>query len=728
MVSVSTEVLPRSHRPRRRWRRRIAFAALGSFLLVLLLVLIGYVRTEVPEPDDLAVAGATRILYSDGSELGRTGGQNRIPVTLDQVPNDVREAMLAAEDRGFYTEPGISPRGILRALFTNVRGGGEIQQGGSTITQQYAKNAFLSGDGTAERTYTRKVKEIFIALKMTREVPKEQILEDYLNTIYFGRGAYGVQVAANTYFGKPVEQLTTEEAAVLAATVRSPANYDPERSPERAKERWEYVLDGMVEEGWLDAGARGAMQYPAVQPASAAGKNNDLSGPKGHVIQAVMTELERELDERDQSELLQRGLEVTTTIRRAAQDAAVAAVQEVVGASEEEGALKGALVSIEPASGAVVAYYGGATGTGFDYAAQGTGRQPGSSFKPYTLAAALEEGIGLRSTYDGNSPKRFPGLTRPVENFGGDDYGRVSLLEATENSVNTAYFELGIDVGPAKVANLAHRAGITTPLGEPQPEAGISLGIYDIRVIDQASGYATFANEGIRVTPHMVDRVRRGDEELFQVAPKAERTIEEDVAADVTAALQRVVQSGTGTRARLGNRPVAGKTGTTSDNFDAWFAGYTPQLSTAVWIGTGRNETIEIPGVRQATGGTVSAGIWREYMAVAVDGMPVERFPKAANVGRAKGGSSSSTRDDDDTATSRPRTNRPRTSRPQTQAPQTQAPDVVETAPPPAEPDPVEPAPEPPPVAPPPPSTGGGGGNGNGGGSGGGDGTTDGTG
>jgi membrane peptidoglycan carboxypeptidase len=714
MVSVSTEQ-PRSHRVRRgrAWRRVVPAVLGGGLLLVLLAVLIAYWRTEVPEPDDLAVAGATRVLYSDGSELGRVGGQNRIPVTLDKVPTDAREAMLAAEDRGFYTEPGISPRGILRALFTNVRGGGEIQQGGSTITQQYAKNAFLSDGGTAARTYTRKVQEIFIALKMTREVPKEQILEDYLNTIYFGRGAYGIQVAANTYFGKPVEQLTTEEAAVLAATVRSPANYDPEADPERARERWDYVLDGMVEEGWLDAGARAAMQYPAVQPASAANKNNDLSGPKGHVIQAVMAELERELDERDQSELLQRGLEVTTTIRRPAQDAAVAAVQEVVGASEEEGALKGALVSIEPTSGAVVAYYGGATGTGFDYAAQGNGRQPGSSFKPYTLAAALEEGISLRSTYDGNSPKRFPGLTRPVENFGGDDYGRVSLLEATENSVNTAYFELGIDVGPAKVAELAHRAGITTPLGEPQPEAGISLGIYDVRVIDQASGYATFANEGVRVAPHMIDRVRQGDEDLFQVAPQAERAMEEDVAADVTSALQRVVTSGTGTRARLGSRPVAGKTGTTSDNYDAWFAGYTPQLSTVVWIGTGRNETIEIPGLRQATGGTVSAGIWRDYMAVAMDGMPVERFPRAANVGRAKGGSSSSS--DDDEQTTRPRTSRPRTRAPQTQEPvETDAPAPQQTSAPQQTAQPQEPV-ETQPEAPTQPTVPGGGGGGGGG-------------
>jgi membrane peptidoglycan carboxypeptidase len=683
------------------WKRLVLLAAGGGFLLVLLLATVAYARTDIPAPDEQTTAAVTRVLYSDGSEMGRVGEQNRIPVPIDKVPGDVREAVLAAEDRGFYTEPGISPRGIARALFTNVRGGGEIQQGGSTITQQYAKNAFLS----SERTYTRKVKEIFIALKMTRQQPKDQILENYLNTIFFGRGASGIEVAANTYFGKPVEQLTVAEGAVLAALIRSPANYDPERAPERARERWEFVLDGMVEQGWLDAGERGARTYPEVRPAADADKNNDLSGPKGHVITKVLDELTLELDERGLGGAQARGLDVTTTISRVAQDAAVAAVQEVVGPDGEEGSLQGALVAVDPRNGGVQAYYGGATGTGFDYASQGNGRQPGSSFKPFVLAAALDEGISLRSTFDGNSPKDFRGIPEPIRNFGDRDFGRIDLIKATEQSVNTAYFELGLEVGPKKVAEMAAAAGITTPLGtDGNPEGGISLGIYDVRVIDQAVAFGTFAANGQKATPHFINAVRSGDSELFTVDPELTEAVDEDVAADTTAALQRVVASGTGTAARLPGRPVAGKTGTTSENFDAWFVGYTPQLSTAVWIGTGRNETIEIPGVRQATGGSVSAGIWRDFAVDALEGQPVLQFPKAANVGTRKGGSA-----EDSTSSPRPRrTSQPPTGEPSSEVvdPQTSEPDEPDTPEPPA---PPPPSPQPPPPQPsfpnqPPPS------------------------
>ena len=681
------------HRHRSR-KRTVLLGALGGLLLVLLGGAIAYARTDIPQPDAETTAAVTRILYSDGSELGRVGGQNRILVPLDRVPGDVREAVLAAEDRGFYTEPGISPKGILRALFTNVRGGGDIQQGGSSITQQYAKNAFLS----SERTYTRKVKEIFIALKMTREKPKDEILEDYLNTIYFGRGAYGIEVAASTFFGKPADQLTVAEGAVLAATIRSPSNYDPEKEPERARDRWEYVLDGMVDEGWLEASERESIQYPVVRPAADADKNNDLAGPKGYVMKKALAELEVELAERGLEGAGSGGLEVTTTISRVAQDAAVAAVQEVVGDGSDEAALKGALVAVDPRTGAIAAYYGGGgTGTGFDYASQGEGRQPGSSFKPFVLAAALKEGISLRSTFDGNSGKRFPGVTEPVDNFGDRSFGRVDLMRATQNSVNTAYFELGLEVGPRKVAELASAAGITTDLGGENPEGGIALGTYDVKVIDQAVAYGAFANGGQRVTPILVQKVVQGEDELFTNETELTRVFDEEVAADTTAALQQVVQAGTGTRAKLaGGRPAAGKTGTTSNNYDAWFVGYTPQLSTAVWIGTGRNETIEIEGIRQVTGGVVSAGIWKAFTDAALEGQEELPFPRPANIGKRVGGSSS---DDDESPRPR-RSSRPRTSAP---APETQAPEPTESQAPP--PQPSQPPPPPPSQPPPPPQT-----------------------
>jgi membrane peptidoglycan carboxypeptidase len=683
-------VLP--ERPRRRRLKRVLLLGVpGAFLLLLLLAAVAYARTSVPEPDQLSVAGVTRVLYADGSEMGRVGGQNRIAVPIAQVPVPVRQAVLAAEDRGFYSEPGISPRGIARALFTNLRGGGDIQQGGSTITQQYAKNAYLS----SERTYSRKIKEIFIAVKMNQEKSKDQILADYLNTIYFGRGAYGIQVAANTYFGKPVDQLTAAEGAVLASSIRSPSAYDPEKHPDDAKQRWHYVVDGMVTKGWLTRAQADALAYPAVRPAADADKANDLSGPKGHVISKVMDEVESELQDRGQAALLARGVDVTTTVRRDAQDAAAAAVQKVVGtpAEGDPNALKGALVSVDPGTGAVIAYYGGSTGTGFDYASQGTGRQPGSSFKPYALATALGKGISLHSTFDGNSPKSFPGLAKPIVNFGGEDFGRVDLIKATEESINTAYFELGLKVGPKAVAATAKAAGITTPLGGDNPEAGIALGIYDVRVEDQAVGYAAFANGGQRVTPHFVASVASGGKELYRVQPKLERAFSPAVAADVTTALQAVVTSGTGTRARLaGGRPAAGKTGTTSDNFDVWFSGYTPQLSTAVWIGTGQNKKIVLSGVGEATGGVVAAGIWKSYTDTALKGAPVERFPAAANIGRALNGGTTST-----TAPTR-RPAAPRT----TQAPAPLAPTTAPTSapPPPQAPVTQPPATDPVPVPP----------------------------
>jgi len=644
-----------------RWKRVLLLGFLASVLSVFALVTVVYARTEIPEPNPDATATATRVLYSDSSEMGRVGTRNRIPVDLEQVPEHVQHAVLAAEDRRFYTEPGISPRGIARALLTNVRGGG-VAQGGSTITQQYAKNAFL----TSERTYTRKVKEVFIALKMSRTLEKDQILEDYLNTIYWGREASGISVAARTYFGTDdVSTLTVAQGAVLAATIRSPGNLDPTENPERARERWEYVLDGMVEQGWLSEQERAAQVYPDVLGPGEGPRNNDLSGPKGHVIAQVLEELERRGF--DETEVATGGLTVLTTIRRSAQDAAVAAVQEVTGPDPGRDDLQGALVSVKPGTGEVWAYYGGATGTGFDFADNdGAGRQPGSSFKPYVLATALEQGMSLNTRLDGNNDKEFPGIPRPVQNFGDASYGRVDLVEATQRSVNTAYFELGLEVGPAAVAELAHAAGIPddTPLANADGtvEGGIALGRYEVQVKDQAVGFATFANAGVPVEPFMVRQVSRGGEVVLDVSPTTRpRAFSEDTAADATYAMQQVVEQGTGVGADLeGGRQAAGKTGTSSDNKDAWFVGFTPQLSTAVWLGYADPRTITVDGV-EVTGGGFSSRIWKSYMDPALAGMEELDLPDPVYAGtRARLGN------DEPVQTSRP---------PRTQAPATTAPE-----------------------------------------------------
>jgi membrane peptidoglycan carboxypeptidase len=610
-------------------KRVLLFGVGGSLLGLVLLVGVGYALTDIPDVNESAAASATRILYDDGSELGRVGAENRVPVEIKDVPVHVQRAVLAAEDRGFYTEPGISPKGIARALLTNVRGGG-VQQGGSTITQQYAKNAFL----TSERTYTRKVKEAFIALKLTRSVEKDQILEDYLNTIYFGRQASGLEVASQTYFGVPAAQLTVAQGAVLASSIRSPASLDPSKHPEDAMARWENILDGMVEEGWLDPGERRSQVYPPVLgigegPGAA---NNDLSGPKGHVVTAVLEELS------DLGYPGDRGLVVTTTINKAAQDAAVAAVQKVTTDKPTPEDLQGALVSVRPGSGEVIAYYGGATGTGFDFADQGIGRQPGSSFKPYVMAAALEQGKSLKIRLDGNSPKSFPG-TAPINNFGGASFGQVDVVQATEKSINTAYFELGLLVGPQRVEEMAHAAGIPdrAPLAGPdgQTNGSIALGSYEVRVIDQAVGFATFANKGVPTEAFLVKKIQdAGGNDVYEAKPApGPAAFSEDVAADATFAMQAVVQNGTGRGARLeGNRPAAGKTGTSSDNKDAWFVGFTPQLSTSVWLGYAEPRTIRLDGV-EVTGGGFSTRIWKSFMDAALQGQPVLQFPQRADVG-----------------------------------------------------------------------------------------------
>ena len=615
--------------------KRVLLVVLGGgLLLAVLLFGVGYAATDVPDPNKIAVAQATVYLYDDGSEMGRSGASNRVIVPLTQVSDPVQKAVLAAEDRGFYSEPGISPKGIGRALLTNIKGGG-VSQGGSTITQQYAKNAFL----TQDRTFRRKIKEVFIALKISRSQSKEQILEDYLNTIYFGRGANGVETAARTYFGVGAKNLTVAQAAVLASSIRSPAAYDPSRHPRKARERWDYVLDGMVGSGWLSPQERARQKYPKVKGVDASTGVNDRSGPKGYVMDRVSDELEAH-------GITTGGLRVTTTLSKKAQTAAVDAVENAVPKAKGVKDPIAALVSVKPGDGAVVAYVGGRSGNGgTDYAGEDP-RQPGSSFKPYTLATALSKGTSLRSTVDGSSPQTFGGAS--VSNDEGDPpLGQVDLVTATRLSVNTAYYNLAQKVGPDEVAKTAHAAGIPDGVdlfdastGETKPTLGITLGVYPVHVIDQAVGYATFAAEGTAAVPYFVSKVvtQSDNKTIYRSSKETSEAFSPDVAADATYAMRQVVEDGTGTRAKLAGRPTAGKTGTTNDNKEAWFCGFTPQLATAVFVG--RPDHRSLKGVLGSSsgvyGGTVPAGIFKNYMEEALSGQPVEQFPERADIGKDK--------------------------------------------------------------------------------------------
>jgi membrane peptidoglycan carboxypeptidase len=615
----------------------------GAFVVLLFLLgVIGYLVTDIPKPSEQATNQASSIQYADGSALGRVGSQNRKLVPLSKVSEPAQKAVLAAEDRGFYSEPGISPRGIFRALVANLKGG-SVQQGGSTITQQYAKNAYL----TQQRTFSRKIKEFFISLKLAHKLSKNQILENYLNTIYFGRGASGIEVAAETYFNTTADKLTVAQGAVLAASIRSPASYDPSRHPELAKARWIYVVKGMVKQHWLTQSEADALTYPKVRApgdGGAGSTTNDRSGWKGYIIDQVEEELARNGFTEDR--LSRGGLVVQTTLRSQAQAAAVQSVTSAVPPvkdPKDRHSPQAALVSIAPGTGEVWAYYGGSIGEGgIDFASSDDPRAPGSSMKPYVLATALQEGKGLGTRYDGSSPQTICG--QPIHNDAGDPpLGQTDLVKGLALSVNTVYFRLACDVGPKKVADLAHAAGVTAPLtrdGTPggQTAAGIALGIYDVSVTDQATGYATFAAHGTHAETHFVKSVKLSNGgTVYQPKVSRDSAFGQDIAADATYAMQQVVQNGTGTRAQLSGRPVAGKTGTTQDNKDAWFCGFTPQLATAVWVG--RQDRTPLKGALGVSGGvyggTVPAAIFKAYMDPTLKDQPVLDFPPRANVGRS---------------------------------------------------------------------------------------------
>ena len=609
--------------------RATVFIGGFGFIAGAVLFALAYFTVDIPDPNAYVNSQSTIIQYSNGEEIGRVGTQNRQIIPLAKIPLNIRHAVLAAEDRGFYSNRAFSVTGIARAIFNNLKGGS--LQGGSTITQQYAKTAFL----TPSRTIQRKIKELVISIKLENQLSKDQIFENYLNTIYFGRGSYGVMTASQQYFNRNVDQLTNAQAAVIASILRSPGLYDPafkKGNEARLIARFEYVKTGMVDAGWLDEKDAAKMMFPTVAPRSTSGQ---LSGPKGHIIEAVQKELAKLGFSQEQ--LLVGGLVIKTTLDQKAQQSAVDAVNKFYPSKAPDNLHIG-LVAIRPGTGEIVALYGGR-----DYLARQLSDATqsialaGSTFKPFAIVAALEQGIPLTSMWNGDSPQVFDDAGKPYEvsNYGDEGWGQIDLLYATKHSINTVFVPLGIKVGPTAVVDVARRAGIPESIAM-MPTPSVVLGVASPHVIDVANAYATFAAQGIKSKPYLVAQVMGPNKGiLYEAKAETQEVFSKEVMADLTYALKGVVTGGTGAAALALGRPAAGKTGTSQSNASAWFSAYTPQLaaSVALFRDSASESLNGIGGLTSVTGGTFPARIWTAFMKGALKGQEIMDFPAPSNIG-----------------------------------------------------------------------------------------------
>ena len=604
--------------------RALRIAVLGTAASV---ALAGCSLAPIDLDEQRPLALRSTFRAADGTVLARFFEENRKLVDLDDVPQHLIDAVLAAEDARFFRHPGFDVRAIARAAMVNLAEG-ETVQGGSTITQQYVKNTFFRKPA---RTFERKARELRLAIEVERRYDKREILELYLNTVYFGRGAYGVGAAAESYFGHGVAGVDVAEAALLAAVIRAPSRYDPREHRERARGRRNYVLDRMAELGTLGkARARTARRRPL--GAIPAAPPQEARYP--YFVEAVRQELMRDRrlgrsDDQRARLLYEGGIVVRTTLEPKLQ---AAAEEAVGGVLNQPGDPAAALVAIRPSTGKVVAMVGGRdwsesqVNLALGRRGGGSGRQPGSAFKPIAAAAALEAGIPFDARYE-SSPASFTfddGSTWAPTNAEGGGRGLMPLREALVHSVNGVYARLALQIGPAAIVSQARRMGVRSPL---PVYPSVVLGSAQVSVLDMATAYATLANGGAMIEPTTIAEIETADGQVLRPDQDVDLgALSPGTAYLVSRALEDVIDRGTGVAADIG-RPAAGKTGTTNDYVDAWFVGYTPDLVAAVWVGhpEGAIPMYDVHGIR-VTGGSFPALIWRDFMTDALAGTPAKPF------------------------------------------------------------------------------------------------------
>jgi penicillin-binding protein 1A len=658
---ASEEPPPRS-RLRRilRWALWLAIPAVAICAGTVIGLVYAFAR--VPLPDEVPTAQTIVFLDQTGrSEIGTlTAQENRRVVPLKKIKEHTRLAVLAAEDRDFYDHGAISWRGLARATAANLLRR-RISEGGSTITQQYVKNAF-PGVGR-DRTLFRKLKEAVIAVKLERKHTKDEILEYYLNTVYFGQGAYGIDAAARTYFswpadpakGRPARKVTVEDlkpaqSALLAALIRSPEFYGNKDHKVSLKARRDYILQAMVDRGWLPA-KEGSAAIKSGLGVNWEPKRGGIANSRApHFLEKVRQYL---VDKYGPEAVNMGGFRVRTTLDLRMQAQAKRAVESVV--RQGGGNPRAALVAIDPKSGAVRAMYGGSNYAKrqWNYATDSI-RQAGSTMKPFVLAQALADGISIQSAFDGPAELEVKG--RKYRNYEDVNYGWMNLEEATRLSVNTVYVQLmdKLQNGPERVAELAKRHGLTAELNlgtrvKPgrsplerqsvlRPYLPLALGSGDVTTLQLASAFGTWANRGWHHAPHLVEKVVDSNGRVIEqhdYHSKGVQVIHENQADTINEVLRTAVERGTGTAARLFDRQVAGKTGTTSDYTDARFVGYTPNLVASVWLGydNPKHKLYNVNGLRAVSGGTLPAQIWQRFMIEATRGTPPEPFVEPQDFG-----------------------------------------------------------------------------------------------